>query len=48
MGSFNVTPEQLFHSRRELQTVAEDLRVAHRRVEGLRSLTSAPAPSTGP
>lgn len=37
MASFQVTPEQLFRSKRELQTVAEDLRVAHRRVEGLRS-----------
>ena len=37
MASFQVTPEQLFRSERELQTVAEDLRAAHRRVEGLRS-----------
>lgn len=37
MASFQVNPEQIFRTSQELRTVAEDLRLAHRRVEGLRS-----------
>lgn len=37
MSSLQVTPEQIFDSARQLRAIAEDLRDAHRRVEGLRS-----------
>ena len=37
MGYIDVTPEELIRSGHQLQAIAEDLRHAHHRVEGLRS-----------
>lgn len=37
MGYIDVTPEELIQSGQQLTVIAQDLRVAHRRVEGLRS-----------
>ena len=37
MGYIDVTPEELIRSGQTLKAIAEDLRAAHHRVEGLRS-----------
>ena len=37
MGHIDVTPDDLIHSGQTLKAIAEDLRSAHHRVEGLRS-----------
>lgn len=37
MAHIDVTPEELIRSGNQLKAIAEDLRLAHRRVEGLRS-----------
>lgn len=37
MGSIDVTPDELIRSGQTLKAIAEDLRSAHHRVEGLRS-----------
>ncbi len=37
MAHIDVTPEELIRSGNQLKAIAEDLRLAHKRVEGLRS-----------